>query len=78
MCVCKHSLSQCSKVLAGNGATSYDLNMMRQFTWLADEEDELDEDGNLVFANTSFEELSEREQKLVVLEDLLSKLSLEA
>ena len=45
---------------------------------LADEEDELDEEGNLVFRSSTFEDLSERDQKLWVLEDLLNRLSIEA
>ena len=43
-----------------------------------DEEDELDEEGNLIFGTLAFEDLPEREQKMLVLQDLLNDLSIEA
>ncbi|KAK9797377.1 hypothetical protein WJX73_007493 [Symbiochloris irregularis] len=44
----------------------------------SDDEEEIDEEGNLICRAVAFEHLSEREQKLLVLEDLLNKLDIEA
>lgn len=45
---------------------------------VADDEEEIDEEGNLICRAVAFDDLSEREQKLLVLEDLLNKLNIEA